>query len=101
MSRRRKVLCGTPTEECTGSSFVTDQKLSSKKAHPTHEEAFDCHASYLVRAGFKRLGMREFQSPDGGPIRMLTKKSRFGGRLRSGKEGTRYQPERGAGLIIG
>lgn len=101
MSRRIKVLCGTPDHHCTGAPFVTDQQLRFRKAHAGNEEAFHCYARHLLLDKYIQIGPREFRPADGGPIRLLTKKSKFGGRLRDGKEHTRYQPERGAGLIIG
>lgn len=100
MSRRIKILCGSPDHHCTGAPFVTDQQLRSRKAHATSEEAFRCYAHHLLLDGYTQIGSREFKPPGGGPVRLLTKKSRFGGNLRGGKE-SRYQPERGAGLIIG
>jgi len=36
--------------------------------------------------------------PDGGPILVLSKKSKFGGRMRKGKAG-RVMPERGGGVV--
>jgi hypothetical protein len=56
------------------------------KVHATPQEAFACHARYLISQGYTRLGQREFHK-EGEPIRVLTKKSRFGGILRGGKKG--------------
>ena len=92
MSRKAVVLCGVPTEHCSGGKYTTDQKLSPK-CHGTHLEAFNCMRKYLLRTGYTQIGPREFQPPGGGPIRVLTKKSRFGARLRSGKLGERFMPE--------
>ncbi len=103
MSTKYKVLCGTPREHCIGSLYSTDQDLP-KKSHASHEEAFKCYARYLVKAeGYIRIGPREFRK-DGHPVRVLTKKIRFGGRLRAGKEGSRYMPASRAGtrgIIVG
>jgi len=42
---------------------------------------------YLINVeGYEQIGPREFQK-DGHPVRVLTKKMRFGGRLRPGKAG--------------
>lgn len=60
---------------------------------------------HLVSEGWEPIGPREFRPPNGGYIRVLNKKSRFGGRLRTGKAGeggttsSRFMPDRGAGLI--
>jgi hypothetical protein len=92
MSRRIRYLCGTPSEFCQGAHFQTDQLLKSKKAHASSEDAFKCYAHYLIHhAGYKRIGQREFSLGHDKPILVLTKKIRFGGALRQGKEG-RFQP---------
>lgn len=109
MSRRYKILCGVPDYHCQGGILSTDQQLGTKKAHGSHEDAFRCYARYLVKVlGFTRVGAREFQNPNNGPIRVLTKKSRFGTRLMAGKggdKGSRYMPrleEAGnRGVIVG
>ncbi len=100
MSTGYKVLCGVPEPSCTGGRYITEQQLS-KKAHTTHEEAFKCMVRYLMNKGYTRLGSRMFSAPDGGPIEVLTKRSRFGARLRSGKEQQRYMPKFGHGVIVG
>ncbi len=92
MSRRFVVLCGVPTEFCVGSKYTTDQRLPPK-AHGSHDEAFRCCRRYLVGQGWTPIGPRELSSPDGGPVRVLTKKTRFGERLRLGKLGERFMPE--------
>jgi hypothetical protein len=106
MSTKFKILCGTPNRDCTGGRYVTDQLLPSK-AHGNRDEAFRCKVRYLKLQGYEQIGPREFRPPNGGPIEVLTKRSRFGARLRQGKtsEGgtissARFQPERGAGTII-
>ena len=86
MSTKYRVLCGVPALQCTGGSYITDQALSDK-AHSSRLEAFKCMRKYLTKQGFTQIGPREFRPPDGGPIRVLTKKSRYGGLLRQGKSG--------------
>jgi hypothetical protein len=86
MSTKYRVLCGVPVLECLGSGYITTQALS-KKAHASRVEAFRCMRKHLMRQGFTQIGPREFRPPDGGPIRVLTKKARFGGLLRQGKAG--------------
>lgn len=93
MSRRYRVLCGTPDENCTGSKLITDQKLGHTKCHMTHEEAFKCYVRYLMTVlGYKRVGTREFQEPNSGPILVLFKPSKYGARLKTGKP-VRYMPD--------
>lgn len=99
-----RVLCGVPNTDCTGSAYITQQQIPPK-AHGSRGEAFRCMTRYLMSQGYERIGQREFRPPNGGCILVLTKKSRFGGRLRTGKraEGgtstSRFMPDRGAGLI--
>jgi hypothetical protein len=84
----RMFTCGVPGEHCSGATVQTSAGIRGDVvyAHNTHEEAFKCRARYLVRVwGYQRVGQREFRPPDGGPILVLTKKSRFGGELRKGK----------------
>ena len=102
MSRKFAVLCGVPEDKCTGGSFNSKQALGTVKAHGSHEQAFKCMVRYLLDQGYERIATRDFRPPDGGPIRMLTRKSRFGARLRRGKEGTRLMPAvRTRGTVIG
>lgn len=93
-------LCPTPKKFCQGSVSQTSKALAGEKVHGTHEQAFQCYANYLMNIlGYKRIGSREFQGPDG--IEVLTKKSRFGMRLRLGK-GRRSMPRGiGGGVISG
>ena len=95
MSRQYRVLCGVPKEHCNGGKLVSDQVFQTDKCHSSHEDAFRCMAKYLTSVlGYKRLNGRDFEPPDGGPIRTLTKKMRFGGLLVFGKEHSRFMPER-------
>lgn len=82
-------MCGVPRELCSGrtNSRVNMALGTVRKLHPTPEDAFKCHQRYLISLGFKQLGPREFLTPDG--VRILNKPSRFGAKLRNGKEGTR------------
>lgn len=100
MSTKYVVMCGVPDEECSGFKFPTDQHFIHKKAHASHEEAFRCYARHLAKTGYRRISSREFQKGDE-PVLILTRKSQFGGRLRSGKLQERYMPKRGNGVIIG
>lgn len=87
----RRYLCGVPESECRG-SIVSMHKMwqGSHRVHSTRSDAFACHVAYLVSIGYERVGSREFQSPNGGPVRVLTKPSRFGAELRWGKEASRW-----------
>lgn len=66
------------------------------KAHVSHDAAFDCMRGYLLKTGWTQLDTRAYKPPPGHPagseIRVLTKRSRFGAKLRNGKEGTRNMP---------
>jgi len=102
-------ICGVPVQHCSGSEAILSshmRKMPQPKIHSSSESAFNCHARYLVDVlGYERRGSREFSPPDGGPIRVLTKKSRFGGGLRRGKspdkkKGGRLMPEKFTGGLI-
>ena len=101
------VLCGVPKSECLGGTAQLSKSLErDAKIHSSHEEAFKCYEKYLLRQGFIKIGNREYKDPMGGPIRILTKKCRFGGVLRSGKSESTARGQRGmpkkytSGIII-
>lgn len=102
MSRQMKVLCGVPQDQCTGGILHTDQLLGTNRCHSSRSEAMKCYSHYLQNKGFTKLSSREFVDPESGRIQIVPKKTKFGGRLRSGKgeEGSRFEPLRGAGLIF-
>ena len=83
-----KYICGVPQKECSGLFFRTSKGLEARvtRVHNSSVEAFKCHAQYLKKTGHVQIGSREFLCPEGG-IQVLTKQSRFGGRLRQGKGG--------------
>lgn len=85
----RKYVCGVEAAECTGALASTSAGLRGKiiKAHGSSNEAFKCKRRSLIASGYEEVGPREFRPPGGGPILVLTKKSRFGAALRSGKRG--------------
>lgn len=97
-----KHLCGVPAQFCCGSIGITSKSIQGNpKLHNSPQEALRCHGRYLVNVlGYEKIGPREFRPADGGEIRVLTKPSRFGSKLRPGK-GTRNMPgKRRAGTII-
>ncbi len=105
MPAKYKYMCGVPQEHCEGGNLKTDQTFSTRKAHSGRHEAFRCMAHYLVKQlGYTQIGSREFRK-EGHPIRVLTKKSRYGGVLRFGKEHARWMPKGDGGgyggLIVG
>ncbi len=105
MSSKYRVLCGTPKEHCTGGVLQTDQQFPTNKCHSSHEDAFRCYVRYLVQElGYIRIGGHEFLEP-GVTVHVISKKSRFGGLLVTGKEHKRYMPEKrkqgNRGVIIG
>ncbi len=81
------VYCLTPKGHCIGSMRKVADGLGLRLSHGSHEDAFRCYRRYLLGQGYTQLGPREFAAPDNGPIMVLTKRSRFGARLRKGKEG--------------
>ena len=83
----RRYLCGVDMDKCEG-GLVSLPKGMSKihKAHSSPQEAFKCHARWLIKQGCTQVGPREFLTPEG-YTRVLTKKSKFGAELRQGKTG--------------
>ena len=78
--------CGTPKIHCNGNIFHQADALV-EKSHSSRDESFRCYKKYLVDVeGYTQIGGREFRK-EGHPVRVLTKKMRFGARLRPGKEG--------------
>lgn len=92
MRKASAYMCGVPKGDCGGTLLTTNRALDGVKGHGSPEDAFNCMRRHLLRQGYTQVGSRDFRPPDGGPIRVLTKKSRYGGKLRSGKEGTRNMP---------
>lgn len=70
--QRRTWMCGTP---------------GCHNKHNSSGDSFDCHANHLVKIGFKKLSSREYENPDTGAVRILTKRSRFGAFSPPGKRG--------------
>lgn len=97
----KQVLCGTPTEYCTGKLALLSNSLKAKgyRSHQTSEQAFNCYKKGLLAQGYTQIDSRAFQPPGGGPAQVLTKKSRFGGITRRGKEGLRSVPTKRLGGI--
>lgn len=88
--KKKRFLCGVPDKNCIGSYTSFNHMMKNcTKSHGTSIEAFKCHAGYLLSLGYTQVGNREFAAPDNGPIRVLTKKTRFGAMVRGGKE-SRY-----------
>ena len=85
---KTKHLCGVPSEHCGGSlgQLSAGFKAKGYRVHNSPVEAFKCMGRYLVKQGFEKLSSREFRDPKGG-IRVLTKQSRYGGKMRPGKAG--------------
>lgn len=95
-------ICGVVDSLCTGSvKKVSNGIGKARKAHMSGKEAFRCKARSLLSQGYAQLDSRAFSPPDGvGPIVVLSRPSKYGCRLRPGKEG-RYMPiQKTGGLII-
>ena len=83
--KSKKYLCGTPTAQCIGINTSCSSGMRNvTKSHNSPQEAFRCYSKYLLRNGYQQIGSREFTTNEG-PIVVLTKKSRFGAKLKSGK----------------
>lgn len=90
-----KFTCQTPRETCGGALETTNNvfnRTKNVKLHNSPEEAFHCFERHLLSTGHVRVGQREFRQPQGG-ILVLTKKCRYGGVMRKGKEGNRWMPK--------
>lgn len=79
----RRHACGVPEYECTGS--ITQTHQATRKLHSTSAQAFKCMERYLLSQGYTKVGSREFAAPNDGPVRVLTKKVRYGMAFRPGK----------------
>lgn len=109
MLSQHRVLCGVPADRCSGSKLITDQSFVSDKCHASHEDAYRCMARHLVKdLGYTSLGGNAFMPPQGSGecIRVLTRKSKYGGLLVAGKPGSpRFMPEKrnagNRGVVIG
>lgn len=102
MSAKKKYLCPTPQEQCTGrlvsmNNFFNYTK--NAKVHVSPDAAFACYVGYLKSTGHTRVSSREFLRPEGGLL-LLTRRSRFGTALRLGKEGNRYMVLKHNGCIV-
>lgn len=97
----RRFLCGVPKDHCLGALTATHLGQGSVKLHGSSLAAFNCYRRYLIDVeGYTQIGPREFAAPNGGPIRVLTKKSRFGCMCRPGKENRWMFPQHGIGAGI-
>lgn len=86
--------CGVPYGQCRGQRIHMSSGLKSTgqtQAHSTPQSAYTCHKAYLVTQGYVIRDSRTLTAPDGS-VRVLTKPSRFGAKLRGGK-GTRWVPQ--------
>ena len=98
-----KFLCPTPREECTGKTVSMNNffcQSKNAKVHASPQAAFTCYCHYLDKTGHERLSVREYRRPNGGGILLLTKQSRFGTKVRLGKEGNRYMVLKHSGCIV-
>lgn len=106
------VMCGVPAAHCTGGKVASNAFLrtTAPTAHQSHSEAYKCHRRYLVRVlGYEDIShetAHTFRPPpgvNGGYLRVLTRPSKFGARVRAGKDGQRWMPKmRGrSGVVIG
>jgi hypothetical protein len=98
--RPHKYLCGVPSDKCTGGmTGVSNGLKKAGKTHGSPAEAHKCYSKWLLSQGYTQVGPREY-SKNGGPILLLTKKSKFGARLRGGKADRQMPSVTPGGLII-
>lgn len=105
MRQPSRYLCGVPSHHCTGGLLKANGGLGGiSKAHLTPADAFKCMQKHLIAEGWTQLGPREFCQGDG-PVRILTKSSRFGARMiaadkEKSTSGKRHHPNTaGSGTI--
>lgn len=94
--------CGVPRDACSGTPTPMSAGLrqtEARKAHSSPEEAFRCMRRHLLASEYTQIGGRDFKPPGDGEVIVLTKQSRYGGRLRAGKESTRHMPDKRKVLI--
>ena len=105
MSRAR-FLCGVDAGECGGALTNSSAGLGKGvKTHASSRDAHRCKGRSLINRGYTRVGLREFQEPNEGPVLVLDKQSKFGKCLRPGKGGevggsSRVMPNRRHGGLI-
>ena len=85
----RRYLCGVPARSCRGQVTVMVAGMRRRvgdtpKVHSSPQEAFECHAAWLLEQGYQRVSRREFKTPEG-PILVLSKPRKFGAPMRLGK----------------
>jgi CTP:molybdopterin cytidylyltransferase MocA len=101
-----KYLCGVEPQLCTGGSFIGSKAMATMaskgvRTHSSPEQAHACMQRSLVQQGYQKIDNCQFRPPDGGPVLVLTRPGKYGGMLRSGKEGGRHMPKyRSGGLVI-
>lgn len=96
-----RYLCGVPPDDCRGSAAILSAGFKAKgyKIHNTSTEAFNCMKQHLLKQGYTQVDSRAFSPPGGGPIRVLTKKSRYGAKMRPGKGGRNMPSGRTGGIV--
>lgn len=97
-----KFLCPTPQGQCTGKLVSMNNFFNmtkNAKVHASPQAAFECYCRHLEKTGHERVSTREYRQPGGG-ILLLTKQSRFGTKVRLGKEGNRFMVLKHSGCIV-
>lgn len=98
--------CGVPHDQCSGAPTTLNAGLRIHKTHASAEEAFRCYKRSLLKAGWTPVenngvvDQRALLAPDKSTVMVLSKPSKFGARLRAGKQGTRHRPVKQHGVII-
>ncbi len=98
---KKMYFCGTPPNKCCGSlARLSHGMKMGSKVHVTAEDAWRCTAAHLVSEGYIPRRNNVFEDPKTGYLRMLGKKSKFGARLRGGKEGRHMSSGHTHGTMI-
>jgi hypothetical protein len=94
-------LCNTPVNDCTGS---LNKNGGNHKIHTSRTEARQCYVRWLTKKqGYTRLKGTQFAPPDGGPVLLVTKQSKYGLRMKGeGQKGKgRFVKDKDSICLIG
>ena len=72
-------VCNTPFNDCTGGNNKNGGK---RKLHSSRAEAFRCYTRWLKSQGYTQLKPTQYAPPDGGPVLLISKPSKYGLRMK-------------------
>lgn len=97
--------CGCPVDQCSGSAsgnVSASMRSIKRKIHGSRAEARRCYINHLLKQGYRRSdNSSTFLPPEGSdlPAIVISKLTKFGGELRTGKE-KRYMPKNRTGGMV-